>query len=49
MSQRSDALCQSRRNAPPQQTASLFDHLVGASKQRGRHVEAERLGGSQVL
>ena len=26
----------------------LFDHLVGAGKQRGRHVEAERLGGLQV-
>jgi hypothetical protein len=32
----------------PQQTASLFDHLVGASKQRRRHREAERLGGLEV-
>src|SRR6516225_2946653 len=27
---------------------ALFDHLVGAGKQRGQHFEAERLGGSQV-
>src|SRR5262249_54157496 len=26
----------------------LFDHLVGAGEQRGRQVEAERLGGLQV-
>ena len=25
---------------------SLFNHLVGGCEQRGRHVEAERLGGS---
>jgi hypothetical protein len=24
---------------------ALFDHLVGAGEQHGRHVEAERLGG----
>src|SRR5271157_6028157 len=28
--------------------ASLFDHLVGARKQRRRHVEAEHLGCDQV-
>ena len=27
----------------PQQTASLFDHFVGASKQRGRYGEANRI------
>jgi len=37
------AVCQLRRNALQQGTAirSLFDHLVGASEQRRRHVEAE--------
>ena len=29
----------------PQQTASLFDHLVGGVQQARRHGEAERLGG----
>src|SRR6476660_7916558 len=33
----------SKRNA-----ARLFDHLVGAGKERGRHVEAERLCGFDV-
>ncbi|MGB8896654.1 MAG: hypothetical protein WCD13_20455, partial [Pseudolabrys sp.] len=28
-----------------QQTASLFDHLVGAGEQRWRHRKAERLRG----
>ena len=31
-----------------QQNTSLFDHLVGAGQQRWRHVEAERLGVSDV-
>src|SRR5206468_10377810 len=31
-----------------QQTASLFDHLGGASKQRRRHCEAERLRGREI-
>jgi hypothetical protein len=26
----------------------LFDHLIGAGKQRGRHGEAERFGGLEV-
>jgi hypothetical protein len=28
----------------PQQTAPLFDHLVGAGEQRWRHSQSERLG-----
>src|ERR1700716_2011380 len=31
-----------------QPISSLFDHFVGAGKQRRRHVEAERLGGLEV-
>ena len=33
---------------PDSCTAVLFDHLVGAGKQRWRHSEAERVGGLQV-
>jgi hypothetical protein len=31
-----------------QQPTSLFDHLVGAGEQRGRHGKAERLGSFKV-
>ena len=34
-----------RRDIPQ---SRLFDHLVGAGKQRGRHGEVERLGGFEV-
>jgi hypothetical protein len=44
------ALSRSGQNRPPapQQKALLFDHLVGAGGQPGRHVKAKRLGGFQV-
>ena len=32
----------------PQQTASLFDHLVGACQHRRRHVKTERFGGLEI-
>ena len=31
-----------------QQVAPLLDHLVGACEERGRHFEAERLGGLEI-
>src|SRR5262245_49038813 len=40
--ERTHALQQARR------IGWLFDHLVGAGEQRGRHSEAERLGGLEV-
>ena len=40
---RSDAMCQSRRNAP-QQKGSLFDHVVGAGEQHAPHAYLNPLG-----
>jgi hypothetical protein len=31
----------------PQQKG-LFDHLIGAGEQRGRHRQAQRLGGLEI-
>src|ERR1700738_4804083 len=37
-----------RETRAPQQTASLFDHLVGASKQRRRQFKPKSFGGLEV-
>ena len=33
---------------PGSQSAALFDHLIGASEQRRRNFEPERLGGLEI-
>jgi hypothetical protein len=45
--------CSERSEVPlatnaPQQTAPLFDHLVGERQKRRRYFEAERLGSLEV-
>src|SRR5262249_29847427 len=37
-------LCATHRTAK----SVLFDHLVGAGEERGRHIKAERLGGLEM-
>ena len=41
------AMCQEATYAP-EQTAPLFDHLVGAQQERLRDRQAERLGGRKI-
>jgi hypothetical protein len=41
-------MCSYPRTPPIEHGYILFDHLVGARKKRGRHFEAEGLGGLEV-
>jgi hypothetical protein len=38
--------CHMQTHAPQQK--GLFDHLIGAGEQRGRHRQAQRLGGLEI-
>ena len=40
--------CAKKETHAPQQTASLFNHLIGAGEQHWRHSEAEGLGRLEV-
>ena len=41
-------LCANNGMDAPQQAPPLFNHLVRPGEQRGRHIEAERLGRLEV-
>ena len=47
LSREMSALCQKRTHAP-RQIGGLFDHLIGAAKQRKRYAQTEVLGSFQV-
>src|SRR5258708_21830431 len=45
---RAQAELRDNRPPPSQQTALLFDHLVGQCEQRDRYSQAQRLGGFEI-